>query len=135
MQPPSLFTFLQFVTSSLSLNSQTLSSTSSSSPFLLTRDIKCSLKKNFSTFKLLVSVRSLHLRLDLYPFFVLFLHFHWHIDKDSSLSMAKSTYLCQKFVCVLKPHVHVSKHILIDQNYSIWILKRFNQFKTLLWDF
>ena len=135
MRPPSLFTFLQFVTSSLSLNSQTLSSTSSSSPFLLTRDIKCGLKKNFSTFKLLVSVRSLHLRLDLYPFFVLFLHFQWHIDKDSNLSMAKSTYLCQKFVCVLKPHVHVSKHILIDQNYSIWILKRFNRFKTLLWYF
>ena len=55
-----------------------------------------------------------------------------HKCRDSSLSMAKSTYFCQKFVYGLKSHVQILKQILIGQNYSIYVFKWFNRFKTFL---
>ena len=94
-------------------------------------DFKCGLEKNSSTFKLLGFNQITPSKVGFLSSICFILVCSCHMSRDSSLSMDKSTNPCQKLICSLKPHAHVFKHIVIGQNYSIWIIKRFNRFKTL----
>ena len=52
------------------------------------------------------------------------------MGRDSSPSMVKSTYLCQKLIYALQSHDHVFKTHLIGSKPSLDVPKTFNRFKN-----